>query len=279
MLEKFLESSSKAEFLTGDFQLISKFKTAKPIGYYTFICTQNEALELVIDGIHKELKPYSILALTPIQYLKTKNKPRTLIVYQFNREFYCIKDHDQEVSCVGLLFFGNSMTPIIQLTQPELKKFELLHEVILDEIYTKDRIQAEMLRLLLARFIIKCTRLFKQKKIINDSPRQSKNELLRQYNFLVEQHFRTQHNVGFYADKLHKSPKTLSNTFSKLDHSPLQIIHERIVLEAKRLLMYTDKTAREIAYEVGFQDASHLSRLFKKYTSYTPTSFKNIHHA
>ena len=136
-----------------------------------------------------------------------------------------------------------------------------------------------MLRLLLARFIIKCTRLFKQKRIINDSPRQSKNELLRQYNFLVEQHFRTQHNVGFYADKLHKSPKTLSNTFSKLDHSPLQIIHERIILEAKRLLMYTDKTAREIAYEVGFQDASHLSRLFKKYTSYTPTSFKNIHHA
>ena len=54
----------------------------------------------------------------------------------------------------------------------------------------------------------------------------------------------------------------------------MQIIHQRIVLEAKRLLTYTDKTAKEIAYEVGFDDASHLSRLFKKYTSQSPSEFK-----
>jgi len=40
------------------------------------------------------------------------------------------------------------------------------------------------------------------------------------------------------------------------------------------LLIYTDKTAKEIAYEVGFEDASHLSRLFKKHTSFSPSDFK-----
>ena len=62
--------------------------------------------------------------------------------------------------------------------------------------------------------------------------------------------------------------------FAKLNRSPLQIIHKRIVLEAQRLLSYTDKTAKEIAYEVGFEDASHLSRLFKKYTSQSPSVYK-----
>ena len=46
------------------------------------------------------------------------------------------------------------------------------------------------------------------------------------------------------------------------------------MLEAKRLLIYTDKTAKEIAYEIGFEDASHLSRLFKKITNLSPSQFK-----
>lgn len=71
-----------------------------------------------------------------------------------------------------------------------------------------------------------------------------------------------------------RSPKTLSNNFAKLNRSPLQIIHERVVLEAQRLLIYADKTAKEIAYEVGFDDASHLSRLFKKHTSQSPSDYK-----
>ena len=91
---------------------------------------------------------------------------------------------------------------------------------------------------------------------------------------LVESHFKEAHSVAFYAEKLNKSPKTLSNSFAKYNHSPLQIIHSRIVLETKRQLLYTDKSSKEIAYDIGFDDASHLSRLFKKQTSLTPSEFK-----
>ena len=211
--------------------------------------------------------------LTPIQYLEYLGGDNA-IIYQFNREFYCIKDHDQEVSCVGILFFGNNNIPVIHLDDIEERKFELLHDVFLDELETKDNIQAEMLRMLMARFIIKGTRLLKNKEGIIETPKSTKVDLLRSFNFLVEQHFRTEHSVGFYAEMLFKSPKTLSNNFAKLNRSPLQIIHDRIVLEVKRLLIYTDKSSKEIAYEVGFEDASHLSRLFKKHTSLSPSQFK-----
>jgi AraC-like DNA-binding protein len=273
MTHTFKEFSTNAIFNVGNETDLKSFKAPKQTEFYTFIWAQTEAIEIIIDSIPFIIEPHSILALTPIQYLQYISGHHAL-VYQFNREFYCIKDHDQEVSCVGILFFGNTNIPIIHLDKTEQHKFQILHEVFIDELETKDNIQAEMLRMLMARFIIKSTRLLKAKEGIVETAKSSKVDLLRSFNFLVEQHFKTEHSVSFYAEKLFKSPKTLSNNFARLNRSPLQIIHERVVLEVKRLLIYTDKTAKEIAYEVGFDDASHLSRLFKKHTSQSPSDFK-----
>ncbi|WP_282042435.1 helix-turn-helix domain-containing protein [Winogradskyella flava] len=273
MTHTFKEFSTDALFKIGDDVNLKAFSKSQQVELYTFIWANSEAISLIIDSVPLTLPPNSILALTPIQYLQYI-KGNDIIIYQFNREFYCIKDHDQEVSCVGILFFGNTNIPVIHLDKKEQQKFNMLHEVFIDELETEDNIQAEMLRMLMARFIIKSTRLLKAKNGLVETPKSSKVDLLRSFNFLVEQHFKQQHSVSFYADQLFKSPKTLSNNFAKLNRSPLQIIHQRIVLEAKRLLTYTDKTAKEIAYEVGFEDASHLSRLFKKYTSQSPSEFK-----
>ncbi|MCK8479125.1 AraC family transcriptional regulator [Psychroserpens algicola] len=273
MIHTFKEFSTNAIFNIGNETDLKSFQTPKQADFYTFIWAQTEPIDIIIDSLPISLAPHSILALTPIQYLQYVDG-QNAIVYQFNREFYCIKDHDQEVSCVGVLFFGNVNIPIIHLDESEQRKFNILHEVFIDELDTKDTIQAEMLRMLMARFIIKSTRLLKAKEGIVETAKSSKVSLLRSFNYLVEQHYKTEHSVSFYAAQLFKSPKTLSNNFAKFNQSPLQIIHERIVLETKRLLIYTDKTAKEIAYDVGFEDASHLSRLFKKYTSLSPSDFK-----
>ena len=273
MIHSFSEFSTNAILKVGDESLLAPYKTSKQLDVYAFIWTANTKAEVVVDSLPLTIEPHSILALTAVQYFQFI-KGENLNVYLFNREFYCIKDHDQEVGCAGLLFFGNVQNPMIHLSENEQTKFKTLHEVFIDELETKDTIQAEMLRMLLARFIIKSTRLLKAKEQLSISTKDSKTDLLRAFNVLVESHFRTEHSVQFYADALFKSAKTLSNSFAKLNTSPLKIIHERIVLESKRLLMYTDKTAKEIAYEVGFEDASHLSRLFKKYTSHSPSGFK-----
>ncbi|WP_458628073.1 AraC family transcriptional regulator [Winogradskyella sp. PC D3.3] len=273
MTHTFKEFSTNAIFNIGNENDLLSFQKAKQCELYTFIWAKSEAIHLIIDSVPLTIQPHSILALTPIQYLQYIDG-KDAIVYQFNREFYCIKDHDQEVSCVGILFFGNTNIPIIHLDPIEQHKFLTLHDVFIDELETEDTIQAEMLRMLMARFIIKSTRLLKAKEGIIETPKSSKVDLLREFNFLVEQHFKTEHSVTFYAEKLFKSPKTLSNNFAKLNRSPLQIIHQRIVLETQRQLAYTDKTAKEIAYDIGFEDASHLSRLFKKHTSLSPSDYK-----
>jgi AraC-like DNA-binding protein len=80
--------------------------------------------------------------------------------------------------------------------------------------------------------------------------------------------------VQHYAALLNKSPKTIANLFSS--HStktPLQVIHERIITEAKRLLLYTDKSVKEIANDLGFTDLTHFSKFFKNQTGQSPTDF------
>ncbi|MEC3906405.1 helix-turn-helix domain-containing protein [Tamlana sp. 2201CG12-4] len=273
MQKTFTEFSTNAILKIGDESLLEAYKIAKQPDLYTFIRTSDSTAEIVVDSIPYIIQPNSVLVLTTVQYFQFKSG-QNLVVYQFNREFYCIKDHDQEVSCAGLLFFGNVHFPIIDLSVEEQRKFKILHEVFLDELETKDTIQAEMLRMLMARFIIISTRLLKAKEGFVETAQNAKIDLLRKFNLLVDAYYKSEHSVSFYAEKLFKSPKTLSNTFAKLNTSPLQIIHERIILETKRLLIYTDKTAKEIAYEVGFEDASHLSRLFKKHTQLSPSDFK-----
>ena len=95
------------------------------------------------------------------------------------------------------------------------------------------------------------------------------------FSALVEKHFRALHKVNDYADLMNKSSKTLSNVFNALsEKTPLQIIHERIILEAKKHLLYTDKSSKEIAFELGFSDPVQFSRLFKNETGMTPGNFK-----
>ena len=128
---------------------------------------------------------------------------------------------------------------------------------------------------MLKRFIILCTRIYKSKNNFLKL-KTTDVDIVREFNFLVEQHFKTKHSVLDYADLLNKSPKTLSNIFAKLaGKSPLQIIHERKILEARRMLWYTDKTIKEISYELGFQDIQTFSRFFKKAENVSPSEFKN----
>ena len=100
-------------------------------------------------------------------------------------------------------------------------------------------------------------------------------DLVRKYHVLVENHFKEKHQVSEYAQLLFKSPKTLSNLFKKTGSaSPLSIINDRILLEAKRLLLFSEKNVDEIGYELGYKEAAHFSKFFKSHIGLPPARFK-----
>ncbi|MEO1259386.1 MAG: helix-turn-helix domain-containing protein [Bacteroidota bacterium] len=198
-------------------------------------------------------------------------------VIQFNRLFYCVNDND-ETGCKGLLFYGMSHVPKIEIPQEKLTLFQSIWEVFVMEMEETDHFKLEMLRALLRRFLILCIRIYKKEN--NNLPTDNVSVgLIREFNYLVDQHFRSLTKVSDYARLLHKSPKTLSNIFKKyIDRSPLQIINQRRLLEAKRLLKYTDKSIQEIADKINFNDVQSFSNFFRSRTGTPPTLFRNKDH-
>jgi AraC-like DNA-binding protein len=239
---------------------------------FKIIWNQADTFRGLVDNTEVTLTANEVLTLAPNQQLRVV-EPGKGVVFQYNRNFYCILDHDQEVGCVGLLYYGSRETPVIRLSAENQRKFSLLLEVFKDEFATRDNIQEEMLQMLLKRLIILCTRLLKEQENITGSQHQL--DLIRQFHVLVEMHFREKQRVADYAELLHKSPKTLANLFAQhREPSPLRQIHERIALEAKRLLLFTDRSIKEVGYELNFLEEAHFSRFFKRLTGVTPSAFR-----
>ena len=231
---------------------------------------------VTIDNIPYTMPEKCIVPLVANQYFKFE-QPENLIAWQFNREFYCIADHDAEVGCVGFLFYGIHHPLFIHLSVEDQDSIAVIQNLCTEDMEIKDRMQGEMLRTLLKRLIIRLTRMAKKQTEFYQQFSDEKLDAVRMFNLLVETHFRQEHEVQFYARTLKKSPKTLTNLFGVLNHpSPSRLIQRRIILEAKRYLHYTEKSAKEIAYALGFSSPAHFSRFFKLHSGSNVSMFREI---
>ncbi len=238
----------------------------------SIIWNTGEMAQFMIDNevvsIHKDC----VIFLTEYYNIDRFQFERMNVI-QFNRQFYCVQDND-ELGCRGLLFFGEAHVPKIVIPKERLKQFELLWQVFMMEMDEQDDYKLEMLKSLLQRFLILCVRTYKRQN--HNLPADNVNVgLIREYNYLVEKNFRRYTTVADYARLLHKSPKTLSNIFKKyIDKTPIQIINDRRLLEAKRLLKYTGFTIQEISDELNFNDLQSFSNFFRTRTGVPPSVFR-----
>ncbi len=241
--------------------------------FNAIVWNRGAAQHLILDEMRIEMPANTFFALN-VSHSFRLERSEDAVIWQFNKGFYCIVTHDSEVSCTGLLFYGWREAEAIMLDEQDTRSFGLLTEVFKEEFTTRDNIQMEMLRVLLKRLIIKLTRLVKAQ---SPAGRLSLTELdtVRQYNLLVENNYKTMHQVQDYANLMFKSPKTLSNLFAKhSDRSPVQVIADRIFLESKRLILYTNKSTAEIGFDLGFEEPAHFSRFFKRMAGQSPTEFR-----
>ncbi|UOQ52217.1 helix-turn-helix domain-containing protein [Hymenobacter cellulosivorans] len=100
--------------------------------------------------------------------------------------------------------------------------------------------------------------------------------LLQTYRARIEESFRELHEVSAYAEQLHISAGHLSEVVKAQSGRPaIKHIHERLVLEARRLLFYTPLALKEIAFDLGFSDASYFNRFFKREVGVTPAEYRS----
>jgi hypothetical protein len=108
------------------------------------------------------------------------------------------------VSCAGLLFYGTRGPLVLEPDDADARRLAALLGVFVDELGTRDDIQGEMLRMLLKRLLIRLTRLARA-TVTARGAAESHVDLVRQFDVLVEQHYRRRHRVQDYARLLHRS--------------------------------------------------------------------------
>jgi len=262
------------KFILTDFGCAPSQAFLNKQGLYKILWVRKNNFEIKVDDYSMPLKENEVVFCTPLNVVEIPKESESLVAIVFNKEFFCIQTHDDQVSCHGFLFFGSSQPPKIKLTEKDIARFENILELFKEDLSIKDHLQGEMLRSLLKRLLIISTRKAAS-KLPQPSITNAQMNVIREYNILVEKHFREFHQVQDYAKMLFKSPKTLSNLFPKYsDNSPIQVINNRILLEARRLLLYSDKTTDEIAMELGYKDSGHFSKFFKKHEGSSPSIFK-----
>ena len=243
-------------------------------GLYKILWNRKGKMDLKVDNYKVDLGENEVIFCTPQNIMQITSNQESLIAFVFNKQFFCIQTHDDQVSCNGLLFYGSSQNPKIKLCEKEVRQFKNIEKQFQEDFDVKDHLQGEMLRSLLKRLLIISTRMVKQ-DLPDPNISLAQINIVRQFNILVEKHFREFHQVKDYANLLFKSPKTLANLFPKYsEKTPLMLINDRILLEAKRLLLYSDKSSAEISVELGYRNAGHFAKFFKKHEQLSPNVFR-----
>jgi len=170
-------------------------------------------------------------------------------------------------------FSGNSKDGVCQLPVSVHDRILFLFQSMLEEVKESKELNLDMIRLRLLELFITVERHCVRKK--DKSIPQQKLILLKNFKQLIDKHFRSLKLPKEYAEILYITPNHL-NALSQdlLGKTAGDVIRDRILLEAKRLLTNADMTVTEIAYDLNFQDNSYFNRFFKKYTGTTPEEFR-----
>ena len=214
-------------------------------------------------------------------------------VYFTGPDNMIVKDGFKELWSTGIAFTPEFLAsqentsldklPIIQnpyngheilLTAPDI----LFVEDILYKIRMEDQQSGEWQQRMLAAYLTVLltylSRLYTEQ--FNGRDTSAERQLLKQFQAKINEYFQQFHEVADYASMLHISPGHLSEVIKSQSGKPaIKHIHERLVMEARRLLFHTDNSLKDIAYDLGFSDASYFNRFFKRETGATPAGFRS----
>lgn len=228
----------------------------------------------IIDFKEYYLEQDAFFFVNTDQYFWCDDESIGTMLY-YNRDFYCVEIHDKEVACDGILFHNAYDVPVVVMDKVASNDLQNNLGQIKHEIELDDSSIEEMLRILLKQIIIKCTRLWKQEHHFAGEQSRPEVEFSRTFSQLVEWNYTQKHTVAEYATLLNITAKALNKRITRYTNTtPNDIIKNRIILEAKRLLAHTQLSNKEIGYKLGYDDVSYFTRLFTKHVGVTPQSFK-----
>lgn len=225
-----------------------------------------------VDATLYSLKAGTIYFSTPHQvHIKEQAKPFLGINICFTHDFLELENNSllKKLPIITNPYNGHEL----QLQTNDLHFINQIITLMLDEYHQRQNWKNAALHAYLHNLLIYLSRLYEQQ--FTPSEQNIDRQLLNRFTALIDDHYLQLHEVANYANLLHISTGHLTAIIKQQSgKSPLRHIHERLVVEAKRLLFHTNLSVKEIAFELGFEDDAYFNRFFKRLEASTPTSYR-----
>lgn len=243
--------------------------------FYDVIWFQTGHPVYIVDFQRIEIKPNSLLFINKdqVHFYENYNDYQGFVML-FTDTFFCLSSEDSKFLNNSILFNDIFNVPYFQLdasdnTIPNL--FQAIQNELSKDI---DSVQYRILHHLVYTLLLYAERIYRKK----DSRPLKQNvdlEIAGLFKDLVDRYFRQNKLVNFYSNQLNITEKSLQKSISQIfGKSPKVYISDRIILEAKRLLLHSTANTKEIAYDLGFDEPTNFIKYFKKYTKKTPIEFR-----
>ena len=261
--------SSKDIHLYEQFEEFNTIKQSHRDEYHLFFLQEKGTTTIEIDFQEHTLKPSSVI------FIHQNQVHRTLSFNKATASIWAINNENINSEYLKLL---ESITPTNPLTLDQ-ETFSIISEAVSFCLKLAERKNEKLYHTLLNGSCNTLTGLVISQYLVQSKPfdKLSRFEVItKAFKELLERNFITAKRPGEYAQQLNISSPYLNECVKNTTgHSVSYHIQQRIILEAKRLLYHSDKSVKEIATELGYDDYPYFSRLFTKVSGMTALTFRN----
>jgi AraC family transcriptional activator of pobA len=244
--------------------------------YFTIIWPFTATGKHIIDFREYPLMENNIFFVSPWQVHQVIMDPApTGYIILFTNEFLDRNSIRNDFIANLKLFKNIDDTPPLHVDVNMALRLRTFAESIRSAFNSRDEMYLETIGAYLKLFLIECNG---HCTLVPDSNTQSaevSKNLVRNFKELVEKNHSRWHQVKEYAESLSVTPNYLNEVIRSSVNIPAkEFIQHRIILEAKRMVIYSEKSSKEIGFDLGFNDPAHFSKFFRNNTGQSLAGFR-----
>lgn len=244
--------------------------------YYTIILIEKGEGTHYIDFTQYKIENSSVYFIYPGQMHQVifTSEPSGWVI-TFTEEFLVANSIPDKLINDIYLFNDFGQSPPLPISEADMPVYLRLVEQMAYFARSLETYTSEAVGSLVKVFLIKSNNHCSLQKSNNPQLIETGNHILRQFKQLLNKKYATAHMVSDYAAELAVTSDYLNKTVKNLTgKTAKEHIQGKLITEAKRSLLFSNISNKELAYELGFDESAHFNNFFKKITGQTPSEFR-----
>lgn len=231
-----------------------------------------------IDFNSFDINPGKVFFLKPGQthFWKFETEPEGIILFH-SQEFYELKFLEHSIN-VFPFFHSIQNPPVLQLTPQKLEELKNKFQEVYTEYLQTNYLRELKIVNLLSHIYIELSRIYIDNVQLELYYSNRYSIIFEKLEYLINTYFYKEKLPKFYADKLNITTKHLNRVVNQtINKTTSQLISDRIILEAKRLIVHSNDNLANVSYALNFSDYAYFSKFFKSKTGITPLDFRKLY--